>query len=954
MNHDPGSENAAILRKYNLDSLEPHHWKDSSRPKPASSNSAYGTRRASRYEVLQQEEDPATETDELLQDDSDPLGMVDSVSNALRRKGVQIDTDPKVRAQFMITSKTFQPRTFLRDVHANASYSELRTGQDWLQHSIEQRRDDVKELVGQNFDRFVTAKSTIDDVYQDMKSATLNRENDYGIGALKSATLDANAKAQQIFTPIMENREKANTLRSTLSVLDRYKSYFNLPSTLLDCQRRKDHEGLIREYRKGETLFKEYKASDPNQQGTALMVNQRRIFEKVWNEAQRIVDNWKKDLWDGLSGEGRTDEQQMKAIGYLLEIGIDENPIWQYLQVRHNHLRNMITATFEQDRIQFETLRRKLAAKPAPSVKQLVSYLRVPFHPKQDFAFHCDSEAIIEMWEALGDFVDDMMNELGAHLVIEFWRTVQSFVDGKAQKSMPMGPNGISKKHLSLDQMQVAQLRGMVEALVLLICRLIGEFISSPPVALPVDDMEPSTPVGDVPPVPALPAVNGGKVLAFVPAHANAVSASKYLSSTLREIAQAVDEIHSLGLSSTVTDALRTVLGTAMQHFNDAVCKAWQQDTKYLVRLENWTRATENHDNTGFPRAIQSYTRAIIANAEKILNVANTTSGSAVQKVLQVMPTAKMIGAVRSTFLSGLYTVQQDICSLALSLNATPTATTKKRISAVTAEEIREVDASDTDTRILLTVSNMAEMKESVIPKLINQFELAFSLGMTEDLRTLINVLEQADDKLFKRYINGKARVVSEIVRGGVLNSGIPWATLSRPVEVHSYVYDALVTLVLVHSQVWTLTPSLLGRIITALTNSLAQDLLDAIRGIDRFGVGGMLQATLEVEFFHQTLSQFVDSTAGEKLSMVYRAIEDGYTSSDVSAEDLQAELGHVKHLLQHARKATATQFACFRKSKGDRAKSKGDAERRDERPGEASRHRQQGSLNNLGPVEAA
>jgi exocyst complex component 2 len=83
--------------------------------------------------------------------------------------------------------------------------------------------------------------------------------------------------------------------------------------------------------------------------------------------------------------------------------------------------------------------------------------------------------------------------------------------------------------------------------------------------------------------------------------------------------------------------------------------------------------------------------------------------------------------------------------------------------------------------------------------------------------------------------------------------------------------------------------------------------------------MGGMLQATLEVEFLHQTLGSTVSKTAGETLQAVYGTIEKSYAGSG----GVDLELGKVKVLLQRSRASTKHVYSCFRSGrKGGKEKS--------------------------------
>jgi hypothetical protein len=45
---------------------------------------------------------------------------------------------------------------------------------------------------------------------------------------------DANTRAEQVYGPVVERRQRVEKVRSTLYILQRYRFLFNLPSSLLE------------------------------------------------------------------------------------------------------------------------------------------------------------------------------------------------------------------------------------------------------------------------------------------------------------------------------------------------------------------------------------------------------------------------------------------------------------------------------------------------------------------------------------------------------------------------------------------------------------------------------------------------------------------------------------------------------------------------------------------------
>lgn len=73
-----------------------------------------------------------------------------------------------------IGSRDFNARKFLLEVHTNSCYKDLELGQRRLIAAVEKRTEIMKNLVRDNFDQFVTAKSTVDAIYRELKSKNLN------------------------------------------------------------------------------------------------------------------------------------------------------------------------------------------------------------------------------------------------------------------------------------------------------------------------------------------------------------------------------------------------------------------------------------------------------------------------------------------------------------------------------------------------------------------------------------------------------------------------------------------------------------------------------------------------------------------------------------------------------------------------------------------------------------
>lgn len=92
-----------------------------------------------------------------------------------------------------------------------------------------------------------------------------------------------------------------------------------------------------------------------------------------------------------------------------------------------------------------------------------------------------------------------------------------------------------------------------------------------------------------------------------------------------------------------------------------------------------------------------------------------------------------------------------------------------------------ELDVNNVDTRILLTVSNLTRLRDVLIPRLVEQFSTAFRTDMIDDLKMLMDVIQELDKILFDDYVKRKSADVAKIIEMGVMGGAVDWYEAPKP-----------------------------------------------------------------------------------------------------------------------------------------------------------------------------
>lgn len=530
----------------------------------------------------------------------------------------------------------------------------------------------------------------------DKKKNALTKESEYGVQGIKAPLIEVAVKAEEIWGPALGGREKEGALKMALGSLDKSRGMFETSATIADSIKRKDYEGLVEGYTRARKYAEEAKeiadtAMEHQVSLTEAQIHQIVITARMWADVEDRIENFKRGVWRKLTNvqtvpvvtRGSQYEEYVALIRILLELGVEDNPIWLWLLSRYDYLKNRIHASFERSRVEIEVLRRHLANAERPSSQTIALHLKTATRQNIDEKVKdMDTPPVLELWDLIFNSFSNLLSAQRGVFgeVIEFWEKAQTFIDGKVQKTLPVGIDGRSRIHHRLSTDDIRHLQNGIVELVEILREHIFAFFADPPIEdismlySPMPPLTPSTPKSATrspfahqdsrfkfdannPPPPSPKRGEVWEDFAFWPPYGNSISGAYYLGKLLTLLGAAAGEmlrLRQVVSGANLSERLRTLIAGARERSTRAVCAAWNRDAEACKVLEDWTRSADRRDLTAMPAYFSAFEAAVLSGMQKILYISETTIRPGSSGIVSPPP-AKLLQMVRSQFVTTLY-----------------------------------------------------------------------------------------------------------------------------------------------------------------------------------------------------------------------------------------------------------------------------------------------------------
>ncbi|CAG8452606.1 7308_t:CDS:10 [Scutellospora calospora] len=246
-----------------------------------------------------------------------------------RVKNYGLDPDGKKVDPLDINNSAFEAEHYCNVLLTEKHLSELMQRDNDLSTEIRQLDGDMKTLVYENYNKFISATDTI----RKMKNNVESMESE--MDQLSKSISNISNVTSSVNTALGPKREKIRQLTGVHDLLKKIQFIFELPTRLKSCLDQKSYAQAVRYYAKTSRLLEHYRSLS--------------VFSSIESECKEIIDKVSKKIRENMTNENATGSEITDCI--LLLITLKEPPhqlAKEYLDLQAAFLSKLLVATVDE------------------------------------------------------------------------------------------------------------------------------------------------------------------------------------------------------------------------------------------------------------------------------------------------------------------------------------------------------------------------------------------------------------------------------------------------------------------------------------------------------------------------------------------------------------------------------------------------------------------------------
>ncbi|KAL7984543.1 hypothetical protein Chor_003113 [Crotalus horridus] len=730
------------------------------------------------------------------------------------------------------TSENFSAAWYLIENHSTASFDQLKMAVINLRKQANKKNEGNLQYVKGGLSTFFEAQDALSAIHQKLEADGTEKVEGSMTQKLENVLNRASNTADTLFQEVLGRKDKADSTRNALNVLQRFKFLFNLPLNIERNIQKGDYDVVINDYEKAKSLFGK----------TEVQVFKKWLivvlcFKIVdYAEVETRVEALRKLLLDKLLETPSTLHDQKRYIRYLSDLHAKGDPAWQcigaqhkwILQLMHNCKESYIKEQKVNPLIHSPLLDLDSEVRPSSlgHLSRSASLKRGSSNQSsrdENWRFKTPQQVA---------FVEKLTKLVVSQLP-NFWKLWISYVNGSlfSETAEKSGQMERSKKNARQRQ---NDFKMMIQQVMQSQVKLIRGALL--PFSLEENELKE---YGGWDMKPEL--------------------SSQWLPHVIQTVRLSYESLTALEIPNDMLQIIQDLIFDLRTHSIMITLQHTAEDVKKLAEKEDWI--VDNESLTSLP---SQFEQCVIHSIQSLKGVLDCKPGET-----SVFQQTK---------------IRQDVCHLSINI---------MQVFIDCLEQLSTKPDSDIDTTHLPGDISSSDLFGS-IPE-------DFSLSVVS-----MDSLKELDQRLFEIYIELKADPIVGSLEPGIYAGYFDWKDCLLPTGVRNYLKEALVHIIAVHAEVFTISKELVPRVLSRIVEAVAEELSRLMQCVSSFSRNGALQARLEICALRDSVSVFLTSESNSSFKQALEALPQ--LSSGADKKLLEELLNIFKSSMQF-------QLTCFQVS---------------------------------------
>ncbi|XP_045045057.1 exocyst complex component 2 isoform X3 [Desmodus rotundus] len=786
---------------------------------------------------------------------------------------------PGMSADF--TSENFSAAWYLIENHSTTSFEQLKMAVTNLKRQANKKSEGSLACVKGGLSTFFEAQDALSAIHQKLEADGTEKVEGSMTQKLENVLNRASNTADTLFQEVLGRKDKADSTRNALNVLQRFKFLFNLPLNIERNIQKGDYDVVINDYEKAKSLFGKTEVQ---------------VFKKYYAEIETRIEALRELLLDKLLETPSTLHDQKRYIRYLSDLHAPGDPAWQCIGAQHRWILQLMHRCKEGYIQDLKDVFQMLVT-PEGGYAVLASCccdicagtpgLHSPMvDPDNDLRtsmlVHLNQTASLKRGSSFQSGRADTWRYKSPHLVAfvekltklvlsqlpNFWKLWISYVNGSlfsetAEKS------GHIERSKNVRQRQ-NDFKKMIQEIMHCLVKLIRGAL------LPL----------------SIPEGGAGQYGGW---EVKSELTGQWLAHVIQTIRLTYESLTALEIPNDMLQTIQDLILDLRVRCVMVTLQHTAEEVKRLAEKEDWIVGNE-----GLTSLPYQFEQCIVHSLQSLKGVLDCKPGEA--SVFQQPKTQEEVCQLSINIMQiFIYCLEQ--------LSIKPDAdvdTTHLSIDVSSPDlfgSIHEDFSLTSEQQLLIVLSNCCYLERHTFLNIAEHFEKHNFQGIEKITQVSMTLLKDLDQRLFENYIELKADPIVGSLEPGIYAGYFDWKDCLPPTGVRNYLKEALVNIIAVHAEVFTISKELVPRVLSKVVEAVSEELSRLMQCVSSFSKNGALQARLEICALRDTVAVHLTPESKSSFKQALEALPQLSSGADKKL---------LEELLNKFKSSMHLQLTCF------------------------------------------